>query len=222
MTTDDYIALITTEHANKPKFVATVDASVSLFSRMQSVLKGLPEAFDIDVATATQLDAVGAWIGRSRRLNAPIEGVYFTWDDLVEDGWDDGIWKGEFDPDAGIVELPDDSYRTLLKAKIAANSWDGSIPDAYLAWKTAFDESSILAIQDNQDMSIVVAIAGTPLGSVDKALLVGGYIPLKSEGVRIAYYAIVPEAGTLMTWDVDETEALAGWDIGQWAEELTP
>ena len=221
MTNEDYLNLITSEHRGKEKFEATVVAGVSPFSKLQEVMLGLPADFDIDSAVGVQLDAVGAWIGRSRRIDTPLVGVYFTWDDLASDGWESGIWKGPFDPDSGLVALPDDSYRVLLKAKISANSWDGTIPGAYAIWATVFTNSQ-LVIQDNQDMSMVVGIAGQPLSIVDQALLTNGYIPLKPEGVRIQYYAIAPAAGALFAWDTDESTALAGWDTGQWATELIP
>lgn len=222
MTVDDYLNLITSEHRGKEKFEATVSAGASPFAKMQLVLSGLPADFDIDTATGVQLDAVGAWIGRGRRIATPLVGVYFSWDDLDSDGWESGIWKGELDPDSGLVDLPDDSYRMLLKAKISANNWNGSIPDAYAIWVSVFGDESILLIQDNQDMSMVIGIAGEPLDAVEQALLINGYIPLKPEGVHINYYAVVPTAGTLMAWDVETNAAMSGWDSGQWSNELTP
>lgn len=222
MTIENYLNLITSEHRGKEKFEATVTVGVSPFAKIQDVLNGLPADFDIDTATGVQLDSVGAWIGRSRRIDTPLTGIYFTWEGLLSEGWDAGSWKGEFDPDSGLVDLPDDAYRTLLKAKIAANNWDGSIPQAYDIWLSAFGAESILLIQDNQDMSMVIAIAGERLDTIEQALLVNGYIPLKPEGVRVEYYAVAPSAGTLMAWDVTPNAALAGWDNGQWATELIP
>lgn len=221
MTNEDYLNLITSEHRDKPRFVETVAATTAPFSAIQNVLNGLLRDFDIDHAVGVQLDAVGAWIGRSRRIDTPLVGVYFAWDDLASNGWDSGIWKGPFDPDSGLVGLPDDAYRVLLKAKIAANNWDGTIPGAYAIWETVFTNSQ-LVIQDNQDMSMVVGIAGQPLSIVEQALLTNGYIPLKPAGVRVQYYAIAPAAGALFAWDADEGSALAGWDTGQWGVELIP
>lgn len=217
----DYLSLITSEHRGKEKFEATVVSGTSPLSKLQDVMFGLPSDFDIDVAIGVQLDAVGIWIGRSRRIDTPLVGVYFAWDDIASDGWESGVWKGQFDPDSGLVDLPDDSYRILLKAKIAANSWDGTIPGAYAIWETIFSDSYLI-IQDNQDMSMVIGIAGQPLSAVDQALLTNGYIPLKPEGVRVQYYAIAPAAGSLFAWDVAASTALDGWDSGQWAQELIP
>ena len=222
MTLDEYLSLITSEHRGKEKFEATVTAGVGPLVKVQDVARGFPADFDIDTAVGAQLDDVGEWIGRSRRIDIPLVGVYFAWDDTAQTGWDSGVWKGEFDPDSGLTNLPDDSYRRLLKAKIAANSWDGTIPGAYAIWASAFDNSSFLIIQDNQDMSMIVGIAGQRLNAVDQSLLLGGYIPLKPAGVRVLFYAITPEEGLLFAWDVEESGAVAGWDIGQWAVELVP
>lgn len=222
MTKDEYLALITSEHSDKPKFEATVGATVAPLAHLQEVLGSFIKEFDIDSAVGVQLDIIGQWVGRPRRIDTPLVGVYFTWDDTASDGWDSGIWKGPYDPDSGLVDLPDDAYRLLLKAKVAANNWDGTIPQAYDIWATAFGTNTYLLIQDNQDMSMVVGIAGIPLTIVEQALLTNGYIPLKSEGVRIQYYAVAPAKGSLFAFDVAETNAMAGWDNGQWATELIP
>lgn len=217
-----YTDLITSEHRGQPKFEAMVDLVSGAFYGVQYALASLPAAFDLDLAVGVQLDAVGEWVGRSRRIDTPLVGVYFEWDGTASVGWESGVWKGPFDPDSGLVDLPDDSYRALLKAKIATNKWDGTVPQAYAIWKSAFGAESILLIQDNQDMSMVIGIAGQPLGIIEQALLLNGYIPLKPEGVRVQYYAVAPAAGALFAWDVTPNDALAGWDAGQWATELIP
>lgn len=222
MTLDEYLALITSEHTGKPKFEATVAAGVSPLAKVQAVLKSLITELDIDSAVGVQLDKIGEWVGRSRRIDTPLVGVYFAWDDLASSGWDSGVWKDIYDPDSGLVDLPDDAYRTLLKAKVAANNWDGTIPQAYEVWTAAFGTDTFLLIQDNQDMSMVVGIAGQPLSIVEQALLTNGYIPLKPEGVRIEYYAVAPAAGPLFAFDVEPSGGAAGWDAGQWVTELIP
>jgi hypothetical protein len=222
MISSEYLALITSAHAEKPRFMATVESSVAPFAAIQDVLKSLPAAFDIDTAVGVQLDTIGVWVGRSRRIDAALVGVYFAWDDTDATGWESGVWQGVYDPDSGLVDLPDDSYRRLLRAKIAANSWDGSIPDAYAVWESAFDAGSFILMQDNQDMSMVVGIAGSLLSAVDKALLVGGYLNLKPEGVRISHYAAAPVAGPLFAWDAVTSGAAAGWEAGNWAIEILP
>jgi hypothetical protein len=219
-TIDDYLALITSEHQQKPKFEATIRAVIEPLVATQDIVCGFPEDFDVDVAIGVQLDAVGEWVGISRQIAIPLVGYYFTWDDTADDGWDSGVWQGEFDPDTGLISLNDDLYRIVIKGKIAANHWNGSIPKAYEIWQTLFPDS-IIIIQDNQDMSMIVGIAGNLLTPVYLALLTGGYISLKPEGVGINYYAISAPNTPLFAWDAQGT-GVNGWDIGSWAIEITP
>lgn len=221
MTLEEYLALITSEHSDKPIYIATLTALLQPAVYIYDQVGGLPEKFDLDTAVGAQLDVVGEWVGRSRFIGIPLTGVYFAWDDTVQTGWDSGVWQGQFDPDSGLTILPDDSYRRLLKAKIAANHWDGTIPGAYAAWEEVFDGDSIIVIQDNQDMSMTVGIAGDQLDIVSQALLINGYIPLKPEGVRVNYYIISVDDGPLFAWDV-QNSTLDGWEIGSWGKELSP
>jgi hypothetical protein len=221
MADNKYTAKITSEHNQKPNYMGVVFNNTEPFASLQEFLNTYIGVFDLDAAVGMQLDQVGQWIGRSRYVDIPLTGVYFTWDDTVDVGWDSGVWKGPFDPDSGLIALPDDSYRTLLKAKVAANSWDGSIPGAYAIWNAAFSGQSYIVIQDNQDMSMTVGIAGQPLDIVTRALITNGYLPLKPEGVSINFYSITPVPGPLFAWDA-ESDALAGWDVGNWGIEITP
>ncbi len=215
----DYLNLITTEHRDRPLFIASLSAGVAGALEGALSLTDLLAAFDIDSAVGVQLDIVGIWVGRSRQITTPLTGVYFTWDDVDADGWDSGVWQGDFDPDSGLTTLPDDSYRVLLKAKIAANHWDGTIPGAYDVWASAFGDDLSIFIQDNQDMSMTVTVVTPGLSAVTKALLTGGYIPLKPAGVRVSY-EISDGFGPVFAWDTDATSLLAGWDAGSWSTAL--
>ena len=214
----DYLSLIPSQHKDKPNFIAMTTADVAPYETIQNILYDMPNLYDVDLAVGSQLDIIGEWVGASRRIASPLTNVYFEWDGLALVGWDSGTWQGQFDPTSGLTSLPDDSYRRLIKTKIAANSWNGSIPMAYDVWETIFADSYII-IQDNQDMTMTVGIAGVKLGAVDQALLTGGYIPLKPMGVGVAYYAITTTSGALFGWD-SLTTAVSGWDIGQWALEI--
>lgn len=124
--TSDYVALITPQHTDKPKFVATVSASVDPLAQLQATLLELEIAFDLDTAVGAQLDAVGVRVSRSRQLRQALPNLYFTWGDPNR-GWGRGVWKGPYDTSYGITLLDDDTYRRLLKAKVLANAWDGTV-----------------------------------------------------------------------------------------------
>lgn len=190
MTTDEYLALITQEHADKPKFVATVSASVSPFSKIQEVMRKFVSDFDVDTAIGVQLDQIGLWVGVTRIVGIPISGYYFSWDDVVADGWDNGIWKGIGDPDSGFVSLPDDLYRSLIKAKIQANHWRGDIAGAYDIINEALSVNDVVKIVDNQNMTMTVQIQANKLPAVEQAILTAGYLPIKPAGVQATYTVV--------------------------------
>jgi hypothetical protein len=190
MTTDEYLALITQEHIDKPKFVATVSASVSPFSKIQSVMRKFISDFDVDTAIGVQLDQIGLWVGVSRTIGVPISGYYFTWDDTASDGWDNGVWKGIGDPDSGLTILPDDLYRSLIKAKIQANHWRGDIAGAYDIINEALSVDNVVKIVDNNNMTMTVQVTAGALPAVEQAIVMAGYLPIKPAGVQATYVTV--------------------------------
>lgn len=122
----DYTDLVTSEHSDKPRFMATLSAVAQCFVDLQNGLIDIPDEFDLDNAVGVQLDAVGLWVGISRKVNTPLAGVYFSFDTSGL-GFDQGVWQGPFDPTTGVTSLDDDTYRLLLRAKIGANHWDGTL-----------------------------------------------------------------------------------------------
>ncbi len=234
-----YTDLITSEYQSAPNFMAAVAASVQPFADLIATLQGMPAAFDLDEAAGAQLDVVGQWVGRSRELPEPLTGVYFAWG-TEGVGWGQGTWKRPFDPDTGLVSLPDDSYRTLLKATIAANQWDGTIPSGYAVWATLFggggnpildqDGEQILddrgnpvldevgapiLLQDNGDMTMIMALIAPDVDAVTLALFSSGYLNLKPAGVHLTNVVPSVPGEPLFGFGV-ENNSIAGWGQGCW------
>lgn len=222
-TVEYYQNLVTSEHKSSPKYMEWLGNMIEPLTVIQSVIESFIANFDLDTAVGKQLDIVGQWVGISRVLPEALIGVYFSWDD--EDvGWDSGVWQGQFDPDYGLIILPDDLYRLIIKGKIVANHWDGSIPGLYKIWDTVFSgdpNAPTLIIQDNQDMSLDYIFAGQPIGIVGQALAATGKYFIKPEGVRIREVSYVPEEGPAFFWDVDDGDVTAGWDSGQWTIDFS-
>ena len=224
MTIDEYRKLLTHAHATKPRFVATVDTVVSPMAKLQSELQGLVAHFDLDTAVGVQLDCCGEWIGLSRRVDMPLQGIYFAWG--VEDvGWSEGAWKSIFDPIDGAVSVPDETYRRMLTARVAFNRWNGSVPGAYAILQLLFKPDVVISIEDWQDMTFVIALAGGIVDATLRALLTHGLIAIKPAGVQIRYYAVPPVSGPLFVWGTPDgvvSDGAAGWGTGQWAEHIIP
>lgn len=169
-----YTDMITNYHSKKPKFFAHIDLSTRPLTDVSTAVSELNSAFDIDTAVGVQLDAVGEWVGRSRRVATPISGIYFSWDTEFV-GWDQGVWQGPYDPNDGFIDLSDEIYRLMLKVKIAINNWDGQNDSLPPILNSALADSGIrMAIVDNQDMSISIWILGDPnaaMSETDRLIL---------------------------------------------------
>ncbi|TDV39517.1 uncharacterized protein DUF2612 [Paraburkholderia caballeronis] len=215
----DYTGLITSEHQQAPKFMATVAALVGPLVDQINVLGGMPSKFDLDEAVGDQLDVVGEWIGLGRGVKTPLTGVYFALD-TPGLGFDQGVWMGPFDPSTGVTELDDETYRLMIRAKIAANHWDGTFESSVSILQSIFPGGASIFIEDNLDMSIGICVAGVVPSALFLALLSGGYIPIKPAGVRVSYYLVTSETGApIFGFDMDNT-FVAGFDSGAWATQL--
>jgi len=216
----NYLNLITSEHADKPKFNAMMQLLVQPLVDLQNLMATFPLLYDIDVAVGQQLDQVGKWIGVSRVLKIPLSGVYFSFD-IVGVGFDQGTWYGPFDPLTSLVSLGDEPYRNLLRAKILANQWDGTISGAYAAYNQLFSESgTTILIFDGCDMSIALAILGTVPDPVTLSLFTTQVLPLKPAGVQITGYYVPSIPGDpYFGFDV-QNSAVSGFDHGAWGTKL--
>ena len=220
MELEEYLNLITSEHRDKPNFIAMTSLDLETPIKVQELLKSLYTKFDVDNAVGQQLDVIGQWAGISRNVSITAAGVYLQWDGVNPYvGWDFGSWKPETEPTT-ITSLPDDAYRTLIKGKIASNQWNGTTEGAYAIWDSVLQGITIL-IQDNQNMSYGLGIVGGIVDSLTLALITSGYIPLKPEGVRVSIFYIPVNTGPLFGWDI-ETQYVEGWDSGSWTREITP
>ncbi|QUG75956.1 DUF2612 domain-containing protein [Erwinia sp. E602] len=184
-----YTELITNYHAGKPLYFQHIDLSTRPLSDTAAAAAGMITAFDIDTAAGEQLDILGQWIGRARSVARPITGIYFEFD-AERVGFEQGIWQGPFDPDDGFINLSDDVYRVVLKAKIGINNWNGQNDTLPPIIESALAGTGIvMSIVDNQDMTISVLItvdAEYLMPVIDRLIFDSGinhgpYIPLPDD-----------------------------------------
>jgi hypothetical protein len=210
-----WLALVTSEHASKPKFMAMLAATVQPLADIIAILESIPAAYDVDDAVGTQLDTTGEWIGISRHITTPLSGVFFSWD-VLGLGWGEGNWATIINA-TELVTLPDPQYRILLYAKIAANHWDGTIPGAYDIFDIVFQGTGFgVLIQDLQHMHMAFALTGPIPDAVTQALFTTGYFNLKPAGVRIDKYYLPPANNVPYFGFGVENSNIAGWGIGYW------
>ena len=214
-----YTDLITSEHNKRLKFMEVVETLAEPMVDLQNVLSAMPGKFDLDNAVGDQLDTIGLWVGISRDVPVPLTSVYFSLD-IDGLGFDQGSWKGPFDPDAGLTRLDDDTYRLVIRAKIGANHWDGTLESSKAILDSIFGGGTFVFIQDNQDMSMTIGIAGVIPSAVFLAVLANGFIPLKPEGVRINIVIVTTVDGAPMFGFDMSNNLVAGFDTGAWGTSL--
>lgn len=231
VTTDDYTTLVTSEYKQLKipdsngapivsNFVKMIAQDVQGYVDTINLLRSFSKLFDIDQAQGQQLDMIGVWVGISRNIQIPLTGVYFAFDTTAV-GFDQGTWFGIGDSTSGLTRLSDGDYLILLKAKIASNHWDGTIPGAYAIWAIVFQFSGFsLVIQDGQDMTMAIIIIGNVTSAVTLSLITNGYIALRPAGVLISGYYQNSTPATPMFGFGLENSVIAGFDHGAWVKKI--
>lgn len=202
-----YLDRIPSANRHQPRFIAAVSALVQPFADLIEFCRAAITAYDLDTATGVQLDAVGEWVGLSRNIDIPLN-VYFSLD-VVGLGLDEGLLFMPYMPLTGLTSLTDDAYRTLLRAGVAANHWDGSLPDAYRLLELVFPNHLVL-IQLSDQMDWTLAIIGPPPDAVTLALFFGGYLNIKPAGERVHY---IYSSGPVFGLNVNN-DRIGGLDYG--------
>ena len=128
---------------------------------VRDLYAGMPDTFDLDLAVGAQLDTVGRWIGLGRRRHADLRRVLRAGHRGAGHG--PGRLAGAFDPDNGLTVLDDDTYRLLLRAKIGANHWDGTLETSAAILNQIFQGGTHVLIEDNGDMSVDIGVAARRL-----------------------------------------------------------
>lgn len=195
-TVSDYVSLITSEHRDKPKYVAVIETITSFAVDERNLVDKLPVDFDVNEAVGVQLDACAAWAGVSRTITIQPSDAFPL-------------------PAAPYqVELDDDTLRRLILARVLANRWDGT-PEQTVVILAAFYSpvGSAAAIVDNQDMSIDLILAGTFPSAAEAAVLSQFILPVRPAGVFVKNTHISPVGGPLFGLDIDN-EFIGGPDHG--------
>ena len=216
----DYTALVTSEHAKRPKFMAMVALTTGAMAQASDAALALPGAFSVDSAIGAQLDRVGLWVGVSRKQTIPVPNAFFSWN-TVGKGWNQANWKGPLEPTEGITTLDDATYRAVIKAKIGSNYWAGTNETLQVIAQSAFSDLGVQCfVVDNLDMSVTVYILGAATAVLIE-LIKRGVVPPKTAGVRVAGYILASSPGApFFALSVYTTSAVAGLDFGSFGDPV--
>ena len=216
---DYYKGLLTSQYQNSTKFKNWLGAPLQMLDEIDTYLATQLLLFNIDLTTTAFSEYLGQMIIEYGGTLLNEDGDVLT---LLNAGETNpvldiiGIIVGQrrkvaFEPSDGVSPVLDDTtYRLLLKAKMAANMWDGKIESLAPIWEGLFPGGQIIVV-DNLDMTMNVYVTGS-FTSIITDLILEGYIVPKPMGVELN--PTVP-AYALFGWDRNDAY-VAGWDTGKY------
>lgn len=208
---------------SQPDFVAVMKALLQPLVDQQNVTNGIPALYDLDTAIGSQLDTTGQWIGPTRFVNVPITGLFFSFD-IAGLGFDQGAWAPIVGGNTVLYPLPDDEYRLLLYAAVAANHWDGTVPGGERVLNQFWNPLGYSEyIIDHQDMTIAFLLVGPVPNAVTQSLYKNGYLDVVAAGVGVTNHYFAQGSGgvpftPLFGFDIEDA-IIQGFDQGAWASE---
>lgn len=169
----EYLKLITSEYADKPKFNSFVETFLKQVACLNDNYLEFDNLFNLDKATGDQLDKLGELVNVSRELPISVENIPSI--------------------------LTDDLYRIVIRSRIFSNFWDGTLEGLQEIVDITFPDVAY-QIVDNQDMTMQVVIIYPDADPSLIALLTAGYILPKPSGVGVTYTI---QENELFGWDSD-------------------
>lgn len=186
----DYTQYITSQHIARPRFTSVIALVGQAMSDISDVIASIPSMFDIDNAFGAQLDVIGKWVGRPRVVEQIVDVPFFGFqDDAAAQPFGELInvnigarfyEQGEVFTSSSV--LGDPEYRTILKAKIVRNQWDGSIAGLEAALQYVFGAEC--AVIDTGTLSLQIVV-GRPITAIEKTLLSTFDLLPRAAGVTI-------------------------------------
>ncbi len=207
----DYTTLVTSEHNQKPNFMALVDAVANGGGGVVTVLEAMPGEFDLGAAVGAQLDIVGEWIGQSRDIPGVLTTAYFGFADTpgaagfgdVNNPSTGGPFYDLGTTAGSTAVLDDGTYRTVLQAKILANQYGGTLAELETALQLITGVT--FSVYDPGTLLVTILLRAA-VSAVVQALLTSLDLLPRPGGVK--YLALFPLAS--WTWTVTGTATASG------------
>jgi hypothetical protein len=192
-----YANRITSEHNQKPNFMAVVALLTNGIGDIVEATQAITPAFDLDQAVGNQLDIIGLWVGQPRVIETVLVQGFFGFSDdtaalpfgELTDPSIGGVFYELGSTAAGSTTLNDAVYLTILKAAIVRNQSSGTRPAIEAALMDIFGVPCSVA--DNGTLSLAITIP-VPVSPTDEALLTALDILPRPAGVAIGSITYTP------------------------------
>lgn len=224
---NDYLALVTSQHADKPNYNSILSGVLQPFVDAQTYLAGLSAAFDVDYAIGVQLDVVGEWVGINRSVPVPISNTFFSFGDARR-GFGLGYWADGYAQAYGIQSFDDTTYRRLIRAKIMANQGDGSVASAIAILNTFLEGAgaTFFAYGSDSGMSgapaagarLTIGFSGALPSFIYMIVIAREYLPLRGAGVELNTVGTTVSGAPCFGFGV-ENQYVSGFGVGAWARD---
>lgn len=161
MDASKYIALLTSQHRDKPKFRKTVEALINPLIDCLEFLNGLNEKFDLETATGDQLQIIADWVGAPNSIPNAVPVAYFgfqgqpgslTWRDTEYPNNKSGYWRESGMSGYTALKMSPQLFKKVIKAKILLNKSDCSEQSAKEIISLVIDKQ--FKFRDNLNMTI--------------------------------------------------------------------
>lgn len=179
MELNNYIKLINPQLMKRKRYGALVRGLAQIFFDTLTFAESLKHMYDVDQARGVFLDLLGEIVGVSRVL------------ELI----------------SVSSLMDDDTYRKIIKSKIAINTWDGTMGTLPEILNSVFPELNI-TVTDHQNMT-VTAIVRTKLSDLLLDILNNGLLIPRTYGVEMKY--VLPTQVTDEVIEVKRGNALVSF-----------
>ncbi|MFJ0260956.1 DUF2612 domain-containing protein [Acinetobacter baumannii] len=161
MDASKYVALLTSQHRDKPKFRKTVEALIYPLIGCLECLNSLSSKFDLETATGDQLQIIADWVGAPNSIPNAVPVPYFgfqgqpgslTWREIDDPSVESGYWRESGMSGYTALEMSQQLFKKVIKAKILLNKSDCSELSAKEIISLIIDKP--FKFTDNKDMTV--------------------------------------------------------------------
>lgn len=177
--TIDYLDVARTRYTDQFKDAPNFDYLMIVwmlgYQEIQNVFLNMLSMNDIDQAYGYQLDIIGDIVGQPRTLEDIDSTGFFGF--ALDSGalpfgstsnGSGGLYISINQEDArGIIELPDNLYRTFIKAKIVSNNAGGTPEEVIQAARALFSVDTVELLEDNTESGLFSLYIGRPWNDED-------------------------------------------------------